>query len=299
MPSPRVPRFVPRSTARRRVRGQALTEMVIACLAVLIPLFVFGWALNGYATARNTAVSAARYAAWERTVWFARAPTDAPKRDFNVAVKTEVRIQADMVERVFQRGRGPSGQPDAIRSHAGLAPAAANSARSLGLQTYRANDNVIDVERTTGSEFQGTQPRLTLVDSGVSTSTGVVGVLEAIGKASSLGGGAGIDLEDRGLWKANVSLKTNGLNIAALSDGAMSNLPALRFDESAAVLTNTWNVGGAAHEETRVKPLVPMSILSMPLVDTLLDVLGFLIPPLGDWDPGVVKPDILPTDRRR
>ena len=298
MSSPRVPRFVPRRTARCRVRGQALTEMVIACLAVLIPLFVFGWALNGYATARNTAVTAARYAAWERTVWFAQGPTDAPS-NVNVAVKTQDRIEADMVERVFQRGRGPSGQPDAIRSHAGMAPAAANSARSLGLQTYRTNDNVIDVERATGSEFQGTKPRLALFDSGVSTSTGVVGVLEAIGKASSLGGGAGIDLENRGLWKADVSLKTNGLNIAALSDGAMSHLPAVRFDESAAVLTNTWNVGGAAHEETRVKPLVPMSILSMPLVDTLLDVLGFLIPPLGDWDPGVVKPDILPTDRRR
>ena len=296
---PHAHRFIPRSTGRRRVRGQALTEMVIACLAVLIPLFVFGWALNGYATARNTAVSAARYAAWERTVWFARAPTDAPKRDFNVAVKTEARIQADMVERVFQRGRGPSGRPDAIRSHAGTAPAASNSARSLGLQTYRANDNVIDVERTTGSEFQGTKPRLTLADSGVNTSTGVVNALEAIGKASSLGGGAGIDLENRGLWKAQVSLKTNGLNIAALSDGAMSNLPAVRFDESAAVLTNTWNVGGAAHEETRVKPLVPMSILAVPFVDTLLDVLGFLIAPLGDFDPGVVKPDILPADRRR
>lgn len=273
--------------------------MVIACLAVLIPLFVFGWALNGYANARNTAVTAARYAAWERTVWFAQAPTDAPTTGFNVAVKTQARIEADMVERVFQHGRGPLGQPDAIRSYVGVAPTAANSARPAGLQTYRANDSVIDVERATGSEFQGTKPRLALSDSGIRTSTGVVEVLETIGKASSLGGGTGIDLESRGLWKAEVSLKTNGLNVATLSSGAMSNLPAVRFDETAAVLSNTWSVGGAAHEETRVKPLVPMSILAVPFVDKLLDVLGFLVAPLGDFDPGVVKPDILPTDRRR
>jgi len=53
-----------------RQRGQALTEIVLILLLVLIPLFVFNWYLNAHYNARTTALSAARYAAWERTVWF-------------------------------------------------------------------------------------------------------------------------------------------------------------------------------------------------------------------------------------
>ncbi|RYZ12800.1 MAG: hypothetical protein EOO24_02120 [Comamonadaceae bacterium] len=287
---------------RRSMRGQALTESVIALLAVLIPLFVFGWALNGYATARNTAVSAARYAAWERTVWFAQAPTDSPLTGANKVVKTGDRIQAEMIDRVFQRARGPSGQPDAIRSSNAAPPAARNSALSASLQTYRGgSDNVLEVESTRPRDaHSGERPRLALADSGVGTSTGVVGTLEAIGKVTSkLSGSKPIDLENRGLWKADVTLRTNGLNIAALGDGAMTHLPALNFTESAAVMTNGWNVGGHEHEISRVKTMVPLSVADTPFFDTLLDVLGFLVPPLGDWEPGYVDPDRLPTDRRR
>ncbi|MDR0736765.1 MAG: hypothetical protein LBF51_08080, partial [Zoogloeaceae bacterium] len=59
-----------RSTrGRPRQRGQALVEVVLSMLLVLIPMFVIGWAMYAHGQARTTALNGARYAAWERTVW--------------------------------------------------------------------------------------------------------------------------------------------------------------------------------------------------------------------------------------
>ncbi|MDR0674013.1 MAG: hypothetical protein LBF93_10270, partial [Zoogloeaceae bacterium] len=52
-----------------RQRGQALVEVVLSLLLVLIPMFIIGWALYAHGQARTSALNGARYAAWERTVW--------------------------------------------------------------------------------------------------------------------------------------------------------------------------------------------------------------------------------------
>lgn len=55
---------------RRRMRGQAVLEFIVAAIFVLVPLFLAISAVGKIANAQHTADMAARYAAWERTVWY-------------------------------------------------------------------------------------------------------------------------------------------------------------------------------------------------------------------------------------
>ncbi len=50
--------------------GQAMIETLIACALVLVPLFLAIPMLAKYMDIQSYVVQAARYAAWERTVWF-------------------------------------------------------------------------------------------------------------------------------------------------------------------------------------------------------------------------------------
>lgn len=59
-----------RSAIFRVQRGQAMIEALIASALVLVPLFLAIPVIAKYMDIRSTTVQAARYAAWERTVWF-------------------------------------------------------------------------------------------------------------------------------------------------------------------------------------------------------------------------------------
>ncbi|HWT71543.1 MAG TPA: TadE family protein [Oxalicibacterium sp.] len=50
--------------------GQAMVELVIVAGFVLVPLFLAIPLIGKYLDMRSSAVQAARYAAWERTVWY-------------------------------------------------------------------------------------------------------------------------------------------------------------------------------------------------------------------------------------
>ena len=61
----------------RHSSGQAMTEFLIAAAFVLMPLFVFVPMLGKYIDFKHAAIQAARYQAWEYTVWY----DDVDKRD--------------------------------------------------------------------------------------------------------------------------------------------------------------------------------------------------------------------------
>ena len=58
--------------------GQAMTEMIIASSFVLIPLFLLIPWLGKYIDLTHSTVQAARYEAWEYTVWYSDVSTEAP-----------------------------------------------------------------------------------------------------------------------------------------------------------------------------------------------------------------------------
>ena len=80
--------------AIRRGSGQALVEFLIAATLVLIPMFLIVPLLGKYMDLKATAIQAARYAAWERTVFFNG--TDWPAAD-----KDDLKIQREIQQRFF------------------------------------------------------------------------------------------------------------------------------------------------------------------------------------------------------
>ena len=62
--------MIMRSVTFKAQRGQAMIEALIASALVLVPLFLAIPVIAKYMDIRSSTVQAARYAAWERTVWY-------------------------------------------------------------------------------------------------------------------------------------------------------------------------------------------------------------------------------------
>ncbi|MBX3664030.1 MAG: hypothetical protein KF804_16395 [Burkholderiales bacterium] len=79
---------------RARVAGQALTEFVIGAVLFLIPLFLIIPLLGKYADMKASTIQAARYNAWERTVWYGQ--TASSSGDWEGNDKNESTIKSEM-----------------------------------------------------------------------------------------------------------------------------------------------------------------------------------------------------------
>lgn len=76
------------------VRGQALTEFVIGAVLFLIPLFMIIPLLGKYADIKASTIQAARYNAWERTVWYGQSASSTG--DWEGNDKSEAAIRTEM-----------------------------------------------------------------------------------------------------------------------------------------------------------------------------------------------------------
>jgi hypothetical protein len=258
-------------------RGQALVEVVLSMLLVLIPMFLIGWALYAHGQARNTALNGARYAAWERTVW--RDPGQKPWS--GAATRSTGEIENLMIERFFVRPDAP------IQST--YAPAATN-ANLPSFYSLHNGDKVIDIERKAGEakEGEGARPTLTLAESSEKTSTVATIYGGIAGFMKMLGGGSGMELEDQGLYVAKVDVKLNAVRHLKVFEDLN-----LTISERAAVVTDAWSAGGVKHEVAIVEPLVPASLLQ-----DLTQYFGMLEEwaPFAEFEPGCVRGDVVPKD---
>lgn len=89
---------LPIVSARRRlaraVRGQAMIEFLISLIA-LVPLFFAIAMLGKYLDIKSATIQGARYAAWERTVWFGDSNSGRSNQ------KDDAKVQNEMRERIF------------------------------------------------------------------------------------------------------------------------------------------------------------------------------------------------------
>jgi len=90
------------------MRGQAMVEMVIVSAFVLVPLFLAIPVLGKYLDMRAAAVQSARYAAWERTVWFGGASATAMgwgshQNNWQANEKTDDQIRRELGVRLLSK----------------------------------------------------------------------------------------------------------------------------------------------------------------------------------------------------
>lgn len=79
-------------------QGQAMTEFFVVVVMLVIPLFIVLRIVAGMLSQQQKMDVAARYAAWERTVWYQSAPEGPGGSE---TIKTDDQIALDIDRRIF------------------------------------------------------------------------------------------------------------------------------------------------------------------------------------------------------
>lgn len=80
-------------------KGQAITEFNVTAAFLLVPLFIMIPLLGKYIDMKHSSVQAARYMAWERTVWFD--DKTKPEDTSTAQVKSQKKLIKETQQRIF------------------------------------------------------------------------------------------------------------------------------------------------------------------------------------------------------
>lgn len=89
-------------------QGQAIAEFNVTAAFLLVPLFIMIPLLGKYIDMKHSSVQAARYMAWERTVWFEQ----APKYSSTASVKSATVLEKETLSRLFGNTDRPVSSQD-------------------------------------------------------------------------------------------------------------------------------------------------------------------------------------------
>jgi hypothetical protein len=262
-------------------KGQAMAEFVIVAVLFLIPIFLLVPTLGKYIDMKADAIQGARYAAWERTVWYGGANASV---SWPGASKSDDEIHNELRARVFSEGSSIQANDKSAGNWTGSGAKVAwhNRDGSSMLDGYEAVTQSMSNKDSPGIA----NDVLNLV----------VTVTNALGVFS---------LEMKGLQTADVSVtaKTLPIGMSLYDDPSKTFNPGpLTFSDHSAVLSNTWSANGAAHVKSQTQGLTPTSIFANPIVKTLwtaaIGVFGAVAAPeLLLLEIGKVEPDVVPPDR--
>jgi len=101
-------------------RGAALVEFIVIAIFVLVPMYLATQAIGKLGDVRSSAQNAARYAAWERTVWYddtgsLYAKKNAPNQ------KSAAAIRQEAIVRVFNERKSDFKYSNTDKTSTGLA----------------------------------------------------------------------------------------------------------------------------------------------------------------------------------
>lgn len=280
----------PRATPGvRSAAGQALVEFLIAATTVLVPLFLIVPLLGKYMDMKASAIQAARYAAWERTVWFGSS-------DWSAAQKTDQQIQREVQQRFFSATATAKLQASdgGTTGWGGTGPKALWRDRG-GNPMLVAYDS--DVTQTSPrSQTPGTMNAILVP---------VVNVISIVGEV--LGGAFVLDMNS--LYTSTVRVQTVQTRPIRQVLGSTPTLQTFQgvtplFAEKNVLIANGWNANGSAFVKQQTEGLMPLSFMGRDPIKTVLEVIQYftvLVAPelMPDWLKlgGEIQPDLVPDDR--
>lgn len=282
------------STSATHQRGAALTEFIVIALFVLVPLYLAVQALGKFADVRHTANNAARYAAWEKTVWHEEAMSDFA--NFNAPnQKSAAAIHNEMMVRVFNDRK------------AGLKYASTDKAA-----TTFANGTDPLWRDTAGAALFSNPARLGLWARYVKPSNDVpgaaIGLINAIPIPHVIAGTLAPPVPTQTMAVVGVNLDKVGgdsevyKRLWAKSAGLPTHWDGLDYVASGAILSNTWASNASGGTKKMVAKSVPTANLLGKAVSSATDEV------MRRWDPslviperrlemGKIAPDVVPGDR--
>jgi hypothetical protein len=256
-----------------------MTEFVVGVTLFALPVFLLIPLVGKYLDIRATAVQAARYVAWERTVWYggASASVSWPAND-----KSDGTIQNELRQRLFSEGTAVA-TSDGGQTDWGGSGAKANWTNRDGsplLADYGAVGESIANNDTPNIASD----LLSLV----------VTVTDAIGSFT---------LETKGFYTGAVSVGVATLPINFSLDGSSVFDPgAITMNESNTLLANGWSANGAGHVKSQTQGLLITSVFAKDPVKTIFDIVKGAMAAASTqelWflEVGKVEPDVVPPDR--
>jgi len=268
------------STQRGRQRGQALAEFTIAAAFVLIPLFLMIPLLGKFMDMKATTIQAARYAAWERTVWY------GSNSDWEANQRSDAQIQSDVQQRFFaDSGSTPLQSNDPTQTGAVAdKPLWHDHTGASMLSTYSAD------QKTT--QTPGT---MNVVLDDVNRIVNLIGSL--------LGTKFRLDMES--LYTSRVSLNAANTPAIRLATGAdTSGFTAPNFEMKQVLVANGWSANGPDFVKKQTEALAILTLASREPFKTAMGIaqpfVGAFVPELNTGSlklGGELAPDLVPPDR--
>ena len=274
---------------RRKDAGQAMVEFLIAATTVLIPLFLIVPILGKFMDMKSASIQAARYAAWERTVWFNNSDwAAAPKTDAQIQNEVQWRFFSDTATVKFQEGdMGANGWGNGVK------PLWKDRAGNPMLYNYNSD--------VTQASARSDSPGLANYVFGY-----VFDAVKTVGNVL----GAAFVLDMTSLYTSTVTARVQQTRKieqvlgAPLSDTETFKSVTPVFAEKNVLIANGWSANGAAQVKKQTEGLTPTSFLQRSPVGDILTVIQYLAyvfaPELAPDHlklGGVIQPDIVPDDR--
>ena len=247
-----------------RQRGQAAVELVIAAAFVLVPLFLLVPMLGKYIDLQSSVLQAARYAAFQRTVWSA----SGQRNGYATATQSNADIATRTILRYFSiPGQGISSSGNTLSQY-----------RPNGLWVDPANHSLLPqygaITIHLGANSNTTDPTLQAMQS-------------TVGKIP-----AGPTLGYGGLFTAQVNAKPNTFLYPKPFDTL-----ALTFQSHDTLLTNGWVAANSTDVVQQVKRTLPPDESKL---GSILGKVSDMFPDLSSLELGNVISDTpaeLPLDR--
>lgn len=247
------------SSCLPKQKGAVLAEFVVIISLVLVPLFIGLTFIAKYTDNAQKIEVAARYSAWERTVWYQKIPESLKKADSKIKTeKSAEEIAFELENRVFANRNSAiylAQQTDKVNETDDPMSESFwldNSGKAISL--YKKNNKmVIQVA-------DGKQAKMYGYSSGL------------LGKFfGAIGGLTGFDIDMGGAMTTTVNqtlVQPEFLKEYITSDMTISR--------SQTILADGWNAAGPAHAKRRAQGLVGTSLLDFGVFNDVRDIIAWL-----------------------
>jgi len=279
-----------------RMRGQAMTEVAVTAAFILIPLFLLIPAFAKFIDMRHATIQAARYQAWEYTVWFAEDcerqvftfgiadPEECPMGGFeahnSLPFKAREETRREAIDRFF-------GSPDGTPLSAVVAGATIGGPTNLMWYDHTAEKMVEDTVGGGDPVSSRSPDGLPVIDTILDVVLGVIKIVfgafaDVLGFLGSDAGFDAINTDGMATGASSITMDSVPIRRLLVADDA-SLAPKLTFSSQAAVLTDGWNAGGREHTYNQASGMVVTSGLKalqdLPVLSTVWDLVTMIIAP--------------------
>jgi hypothetical protein len=284
-----------KTSIHHRQRGQAMTETLITSVTILVPLFLLIPLLGKYIDINHSTIQAARYEAWEYTVWYGSNSTrsltnlsgekSSGFEDQNgnslqntQPLKTSAQTQSESRLRFYGDPTNLLTNTDTNgigNTNTNLNPlwfdhdATANGGRGNPIIADASPDAVSGINTnspTPDISLPGIGSIMNTILDGINVISGIFSSVISVltGGSSSLGFNA---INTNGYVQSTVNMQVvtpTGLlgSTTGLDQSASFGPLTLNFNESATVLSDGWNAGGTWHAQNQAGLMVPTKILN-------------------------------------